>query len=70
MLKLLFNMSFYLILFFSFGKRTHSGVPGEQQCADPFDGLGKVLAHAYYPSYGRIHFNNDEYYTETGRLSG
>ena len=59
-----------MILFFSFGKRTHSGVPGEQQCAHPFDGPGKVLAHAYLPSDGRIHFDNEEYYTESGTSSG
>ena len=46
-----------MILFCSFGKKTHSGVPGEHQCAHPFDGPGKVLAHAYFTSAGQIHFD-------------
>ena len=29
-----------------------------------------MLAHAYFPSDGRIHFDNDERYTETGASSG
>ena len=61
---------FPLIFFFSFGKRTHAGVPGEGQCGHPFDGPGNVLAHAYYPRDGRIHFDNEEYYTESGATSG
>ena len=59
-----------MILLCSFGKKTHSGVPGERQCAHPFDGPGNVLAHAYFPTDGRIHFDNEEYYTETGTKSG
>ncbi|KAJ7378506.1 peptidase M10A [Desmophyllum pertusum] len=54
----------------SFGRRTHAGVSGERQCGHPFDGPGRVLAHAYFPSDGRIHFDNDERYTETGASSG
>lgn len=50
----------------SFGKRQHSGVPGERQCYSDFDGKGKVLAHAFYPQDGRLHFDDDEYFTETG----
>lgn len=60
------NVHFY----FSFGRRTHAGVTGERQCAYPFDGVGKVLAHAYFPTDGRIHFDDEERYTETGKSSG
>ena len=60
----------YIFLLSSFGKRTHHGVPGERQCAYPFDGPGKVLAHAYFPTNGRIHFDNEEWYTESGKTTG
>ena len=65
-----FFKDFLYTLFFSFGKRTHAGVPGERRCPHPFDGPGRVLAHASRPSDGRIHFDNEEYYTETGTSSG
>ena len=43
---------------------------GERQCPYAFDGEGKVLAHAYFPTDGRIHFDDEERYTETGSTSG
>ena len=55
--------------FYSFGTRTHSG-PGEEQCQLLFDGPGNTLAHAYFPPDGRIHFDDDEYFTVLGDPTG
>ena len=53
----------------SFGTRTHRGTSAEGTCGSPFDGPGNVLAHAYYPSDGRAHFDEDERFTD-GTSSG
>lgn len=53
----------------SFGTRRHGGTSAERTCGSPFDGPGKVLAHAYFPSDGRAHFDEDERYTD-GTSSG
>ena len=48
----------------SFGTRTHGGTNVERTCGSPFDGPGNGLAHAYYPSDGRPHFDEDEWFTD------
>lgn len=62
--------SIYSITFvLSFGTRRHGGTSAERTCGSPFDGRGKVLAHAYFPSDGRAHFDEDETFTD-GTSSG
>ena len=53
-----------LLCFHSFGYNSHGGVSGEQRCGYPLDGPGKVLAHAFFPSDGRAHFDEAESYTD------
>ncbi|KAL9970690.1 hypothetical protein ACROYT_G023101 [Oculina patagonica] len=50
----------------SFGKTRHSGTPYEPLCTTVFDGKGGMVAHSFPPRDGRIHFDDDEYFTEKG----
>ena len=55
-----FNKSFP-----SFGRRVHRGIPGEGLCHILFDGPSlpgqdSILAHAFFPQDGRVHFDEDE----------
>ena len=54
------------VLFCSFGRREHRG-PGEEKCFSDFDGEGGVHAHGLTPPDGRIHFDDDEKFSEKGR---
>lgn len=60
----------YHFCFVSFGGKIHDGIPGEGIDSEEFDGNGGVLAHAYLPSQGRIHFDQDEKWSFSGGTSG
>jgi hypothetical protein len=59
-----------IYVFFSFGGQVHAGIPGESTDTAEFDGNGGVLAHAYFPSDGRIHFDEDEKWSKEGTTGG
>ena len=50
----------------SFGYGRHDGVPGERTCNYPFDKQWGMLAHAFFPSDGRVHFDEAESWTVGG----
>ena len=50
----------YALCLIRFARRRH----GDNA---PFDGPGRVLAHAYFPPNGRVHFDEDEQYIVNSR---
>ncbi|XP_031563080.1 metalloendoproteinase 1-like [Actinia tenebrosa] len=41
-----------------FGTKRHG------TCNTPFDGSGNILGHAFFPTDGRLHFDDDEFFTD------
>lgn len=64
---------FFFCFHFSFGTYGHGGIPNEGSCHTPFDGPGRVIAHAYLPqgnpaNWGKIHFDDSEIFSEVGSV--
>ena len=48
----------------SFSYRRRFGRKKHGSCKHDFDGKGNVLAHAFYPKKGDLHFDDDEQFTD------